>query len=166
MDVKRAIESRRSIRMYQKKEMPVEVLGELLDAARRAPSSGNRQGWEIVVVTDGELKKRLVPVSGGQDFVGECSAYMVGVADPKLDFSPVDVTIALDHVSLRAVELGLGTCWIGDFEPMRMKEMLGIPPDHEVTVCMTVGYPSAAPEARRRKGLSQLFRRDTWERHW
>lgn len=166
MEVRKAIESRRSIRKYEKKEIPRKVLEELLDAARVAPSSGNRQAWEIVVVTDDEMKSRLVPVSGGQDFVGECSAYLVGVSDPSRDFSPVDVTIALDHLSLRAVELGLGTCWIGDFEPMRVKEILGIPADHEVPVCMTLGYPSVVPEARNRKAHSQLFREDTWDRRW
>lgn len=148
MDVKKAIESRRSIRKYEKKEIPKQVLEDLLDTARMAPSSGNRQGWEIIVVTDGEMRKRLAPVSGGQDFVGECSAYLVGVSEPNLDFSPVDVAIALDHLSLRAVELGLGTCWIGDFEPLRVKEILGIPADHDVPVCMTLGYPSIIPEAR------------------
>lgn len=163
MDVKHAIEARRSIRKYERKEIPKKVIEDLLEAARLAPSSSNRQAWKIIVVTDEEMRSRLVPVSGGQKFVGECSAYLVGVSEPNVGYSPVDVTIALDHLSLRAVELGLGTCWIGDFDPIRMKEILGVPVDHDIPVCMTLGYPSAVPEARRRKAPSSIFRRDTWK---
>ena len=166
MDVKKAIESRRSIRKYEKKEIPEAVMEDLLDAARKAPSSDNKQGWKIIVVTDEEMRSRLVPVSGNQGFVRDCSAYLVGVSEPKVGYSPVDITIALDHLSLRAVELGLGTCWIGDFDPMRIKEILGVPVDHDVPVCMTVGYPSTVPAARKRKDASELFRRDLWGRIW
>ena len=166
MDVKKAIESRRSIRKYEKKEIPKAIMDELLDAARKAPSSNNTQAWKIIAVTDKEMRGRLVLVSGNQSFVGECSAYLVGVSEPKAGYSPIDITIALDHLSLRAVELGLGTCWIGDFEPMRIKEILGVPADHDIPVCMTVGYPSAVPAARKRKNASVLFRKDLWGRNW
>lgn len=166
MDVKKAIESRRSIRKYDRKEIPVGVMEELLDAARKAPSSNNNQAWRIIVVADEEMRKRLVSVSGNQSFVGACSAYLVGVSEPGVGYSPVDVTIALDHLSLRAVELGLGTCWVGDFEPMRIKEILGIPIDHDVPVCMTLGHPSSVPAARRRKDLPALFKKDIWGRNW
>jgi nitroreductase len=166
LDVKKAIESRRSIRKYKKKEIPETVMDDLLDAARKAPSSSNKQAWKLIVVTDEEMRRRLVPVSGNQSFVGDCSAYLVGVSEPEVGYSPVDITIALDHLSLRAVELGLGTCWIGDFEPMRVKEILGVPVDHDVPVCMTLGYPSTVPAARKRKDASVLFRKDIWGQKW
>jgi len=166
MEVKDAIKERRSIRKYAKKEIPKEILEQLLDAARLAPSSGNRQTWKIIVVTDEEMRDRLVPVSGNQKFVGECAAYLVGVTEPNRDFSALDITIALDHLSLRALDFGLGTCWIGDFEPQRVKEILGVPEDHDIAVCMTLGYPTVNPAARRRKNLSELFRKDTWKTGW
>jgi nitroreductase len=166
MDVKKAIGSRRSIRKYRKKEIPDAIMADLLEAARQAPSSSNEQAWKIIVVTDEVMRRRLVPVSGNQSFVGDCSAYLVGVSEPNAGYSPVDITIALDHLSLRAVELGLGTCWIGDFEPMRVKEILGVPIDHDVPVCMTLGYPSVVPSARKRKAVSVLFRKDIWGRKW
>lgn len=166
MKVKDAISARRSIRKYERKPIPAAVLADLLEAARQAPSSSNRQAWEIIVVTDQEMRDRLVPVSGNQKFIGECPAYLVGVAEPKVGYSPIDVTIALDHLSLRAVELGLGTCWIGDFEPMRVKEILGIPIDRDVPICMTLGYPNVTPATRKRKEVAELFRRDRWEIRW
>jgi nitroreductase len=166
MDVKTAIGERRSIRRYVKRPIPKEVLEDLLEAARISPSSNNAQRWSMVVVTDDELKQRLVPASGNQKFVGTCSAYLVGVAEPGAYYSAVDMTIAFDHLSLRAVELGLGTCWIGDFEPDKVKEILGIPAEREVPVCMTVGYPAISPAARRRKSLSDLFHLERWGRPW
>ena len=162
MDVKAAISARRSIRKYEPKQIPKEVLEELLEAARLAPSSNNQQRWSMIVVTDDETKRRLVPVSGNQRFVGECSAYLVGVAEPGEYYSAIDMTIALDHLSLKAVEMGLGTCWIGDFEGDKVKEMLGIPKEREVPICMTVGYPAQSPAARRRKPLSGLFHAGAW----
>jgi len=166
MDVKAAILARRSVRKYEKREIPAEVLEQLLEVARRAPSSSNKQKFHIVVVMDEELKSRLVPVCGDQKFVGDCSAFLAGVTDAGADYHAIDITIALDHLSLRAVELGLGTCWIGDFEPQRLKEILGVPVDKEIQICMTLGYPKAVPEARTRKKLADLFHRDRWGVHW
>jgi len=166
VDVNAAIRARRSIRKYQSRELPKEIIEDLLDSARLSPSANNAQRWNMIVVTDQETKDRLVPASGGQKFVGTCSAYLVGVAEPGAYYSTVDMTIALDHLTLRAVELGLGTCWVGDFEPEEVKRILGIPKDREVPICMTVGYPSVSPAARKRKRLSDLFHSDKWGTRW
>jgi len=166
MDVLSAIRARRSIRKYEKKPIPKEVLEDLLDSARLAPSANNLQRFHIVVVTDDRLKERLVHVCGGQDFIAECSAFLVGVTEPGAFYSCVDMTIALDHLSLRAIELGLGTCWIGDFEPEKVKGVLDIPGDRELPICMTLGYPAQVPPARRRKGLADVFHRDGWGNGW
>jgi len=163
MDVKRAISARKSIRKYLNKEIPKDVLEDLLDAMRLAPSANNMQRWSMIVVTDDAVKKQLVPVSGNQKFVGACSAYLVGVTEPGAFYSTVDMTIALDHLTLRATELGLGTCWIGDFEPEKVKKILGIPKKREVPICMTLGYPVQRPKARKRKELSELFHLDKWD---
>lgn len=162
MDVKAAIQARRSIRKYEDKPIPKELLDDLLESARLAPSANNAQKWSIIVVTDKELLRRLVPASGNQRFVAECSVYLVGVAEPGFHYSAIDMTIALDHLTLYAVEKGLGTCWIGDFNGDKVKEILGIPKESDVPICLTLGYPSQAPAARRRKKLSELFHKEKW----
>lgn len=166
MEVKEAIRGRKSIRKYENRPIPNDVMDELLDTMRLAPSANNMQRWSIVVVTDADLRKQLVPVSGNQKFVGECSAFLVGVSEPGAFYSTVDMTIALDHLTLRAVELGLGTCWIGDFEPEKVKKLLDIPDDRDVPICMTLGYPAQNPSARKRKSISQLFYKDMWDFSW
>ncbi len=166
MDVRAAISARRSIRKYDKKPLPAELLEELLEPARRAPSASNAQRWSMVVVTDDDTKKKLMKASGNQRFVGDCSAYLVAVAEPGAPYPAVDVAIALDHLSLVAAEKGLGTCWIGDFEPEEVKEVLDIPKDRDIPICMTLGYPAQSPPARKRKPLSELFHREVWGRPW
>jgi nitroreductase len=162
VDVDEAIRTRKSVRKYEQRPIAPETLSELLEAARLAPSSNNRQAWTMIVVQDDELKERLAKASGNQEFVAECSAYIVGVAQPGAYYSTVDMAIALDHLSLRAVELGLGTCWIGDFEPEDISSILGIPSGRQVTICMTVGHPAEKPRSRSRKSKSDLFHRDKW----
>ncbi len=166
MDVKEAIRGRRSIRKYRGKQISPDVMEDLLDSMRLSPSSSNEQRWSIVIVTDAELRKELVAASGNQKFVGECSAYLVGVIDRGDDFRTIDLTIALDHLTLRAVELGLGTCWIGDFDPEKVSKILGIPNDKVVPICMTLGYPALNPGARKRKKLTELFHSDRWDNPW
>jgi nitroreductase len=162
MEVKGAIRSRRSVRKYKPKELPDDVLEHLLEMARAAPSGANRQSWEMVVITDRLKLRGLVPICKDQSFIGDCSAFLVGVDDPQQKWAKVDLIIAMDHLSLAAVEEGLGTCWIGAFDRERMAEHAGLPTDREVTVCMALGYPDETPPARGRKRMEELFH---WERY-
>lgn len=166
MDVITAIGLRRSIRKYERKSLPADLMEKVLEAARLAPSASNAQNWNIMVVTDPDLLEKLVPASADQRFVGECSAYLIGVARSDDEMSVIDVTIALDHITLRAVELGLGTCWIGDFDPEGMRNLLDVPEGQVVSICLTLGYPADAPPARKRKPLTELFMSNKWGRSW
>ena len=156
MEVKTAIEERRSIRKYKTKPIPHDVLLRLLEAARRAPSGANRQPFHLIVVTDPEIKKGLVPLCKNQQFVDEASVFIAGIDDPQQKWNKVDLSIALDHLSLAAVEYGLGTCWVGAFDPEKLATYLGVPKDKVVTVCISVGYPDESPEARSRKPMNEI----------
>jgi len=159
MDVVTAIQRRRSIRKYKNAELPKELLMEILEVARLAPSGANRQPWQLVVVTEAEKRKALVPICKDQKFVGECSAFIAGIDDPTQKWARVDVAIAMEHIALAAVSRGLGTCWIGAFDQEKLQAALGVPKGLVVTVGITLGYPDEAPEARTRKAMSELV-------HW
>ena len=159
MDLTTVIQKRRSIRKYKDKEIPRELLTQILEAARQAPSGANRQPWQLVVVTDAEKRKALVPICKDQRFVGECSAFIAGIDDPSQKWARVDVAIAMEHIALAAVDKGLGTCWIGAFDPEKLRIALAVPAGLVVTAGMTLGYPDEAPEARTRKNLNELV-------HW
>jgi len=156
MDVTTAIRTRRSIRRYKREEIPEDVLRDILEAARLAPSAANRQAWEMIVVRDPDLKAQLVPLCKNQKFVEECSALLVAIEDPAQRWSKVDAAIMLDHVSLEAHEKGLGTCWIGAFDKAKVGEFLNVPPGREVMACMALGYPDERPDARPRKSIEEL----------
>lgn len=162
MDVTTAIRTRRSIRKYKRKDIPENVLKELLEAARTAPSAANRQAWELIVVKDPALKAELVPICKNQKFVEDCPVFLVALEDPEQKWSRVDVAIMMDHITLAAHEKGLGTCWIGAFDKEKVGELLGVPTTRTVTVCLTVGYPEESPEARPRKPLEELVHHDRY----
>lgn len=162
MDVATAIQKRRSIRKYKSKEIPKEILIQILEAARQAPSGANRQPWQLVVVTDAEKRKALVPICKDQKFVAECSAFIVGIDDPTQKWARVDIAIAMEHLALAAVDKGLGTCWIGAFDQEKLQIALGVPKGMVVTVGMTLGYPDEAPVARTRKNMDELVH---WENY-
>ncbi|MDD5778731.1 MAG: nitroreductase family protein [Candidatus Thermoplasmatota archaeon] len=158
MDVMDAIRHRFSVRRYQDKDIPREVLEEVLEAARLAPSAKNRQEWQFVVVTDPEKKMRLSQAAKGQSFVAQAPAVIAGVATETgyvmtcgVPAAHVDLAIAMEHVALAAVEHGLGTCWIGAFYQEQAREILDLPPEWKVVALMPIGYPAVeAPEKRRR----------------
>jgi len=158
-----AIKKRQSVRSYLSKEIPEELLQQVLEAGRLAPSASNRQAWKFIVVKDEDLKQKLVPVCRNQKFVGEASVVIVGCAKnlehimPCGEYSyPIDLAIALDHMSLQAAALGLGTCWIGAFYQEEIKEILRIPKNVRVVSVMTLGHPKELGIKTGRKPLSEI----------
>jgi nitroreductase len=157
MDVIEAIRKRRSIRKYQDREVENEKLDLLLEAARLAPSAKNKQNWKFIVVKDKKVKKQLVPACKNQKFVGEAPVVIAGIADPTVNkWYKIDMGIAFEHIALEAVELGLGTCWIGAFYEDQVKKVLNVPDELEVVVLITIGYPAEQPEKRPRKNINEI----------
>ena len=157
------IKKRQNVRSYQDKEIPEEILQQILEAGRLAPSACNNQPWKFIVVRDKNLKKRLVSTCKNQKFVGEASVVIVGCAispSYKMDNGEysytIDLAIALEHMSLQATSLGLGTSWIGAFYQNQVKENLGIPVEVQVVALMSVGYPKELGLKRGRKALSEI----------
>lgn len=163
MEVFEAIAKRRSIRAYRNEAVPEDALAKVLEAARMAPSAGNRQEYKFIVVKDDTLKKALVPACNNQAFVGDAGVVIVGCAtNPERRYSPVDVAIALDHMTLAATSLGLGTCWIGAFSEEKVKEVLGIPQGVTVVCLLPLGVPASEGVMRARKTKEELFLVDKW----
>ena len=163
MNVYEAIRNRKSVRAYQDKLVPQEVLTRILDAGRIAPSGGNRQPWKFVVVTDIKTRKKLIEAANNQHFVGEAPVVIaaVGLYPDKImacgiPGDPVDVAIAVDHMTLAAVEEGLGTCWIGAFSQEKVCQILGIPTSFKVIELLTIGYPADSPRPKSRKSLEEI----------
>ncbi|MCK4851863.1 MAG: nitroreductase family protein, partial [Candidatus Omnitrophica bacterium] len=134
MEVMEAIRDRHSIRSYEDRKVEEEKLNLILEAARLAPSASNRQEWRYVVVRDKQTRQKLMEAASGQAFVGEapvviaCCARSDGhIMKCGQSCYPIDVAISIDHMTLKAVEEGLGTCWVGAFNEAKAKEILGVP---------------------------------------
>jgi nitroreductase len=157
MQVQEAIQKRLSIRRYADASIPDEHMDILFKALQLAPSANNYQNWEFVFVKDPDLKQRLIPACLNQRFVKDCAYFIAGVADPRLKWHMVDITIALTQFALQAVELGYGTCWIGAFDEAGVKRVLKIPEDKKVVICMTFGMPTGKHVARGRKAVEDFI---------
>ena len=163
MDVVEAIRKRRSVRAYRKEPLPEEKLKKILEAARLAPSARNSQSYKLIVVKNQGLRERLASEATRYSFIGEAPVIIAAVSlDPEYVMScgvsahPVDIAIALDHMTLVAVEEGLGTCWIGGFYQDKVKQILGIPEKYKVVALLPLGYPADGPRGKLRKPLKEL----------
>ena len=169
MTVHEAIQNRFSVRAYLDKPVEAEKLARVLEAARLAPSAGNRQEWRFVVVQDAETRNQLMEAANGQAFVGQAPVVIAACAEGEQHVMtcgqlsyPIDVAIALEHVALAATEEGLGTCWIGAFKEDEVKKVLGIPEGVRVVEIMPLGYPAGAAPAKRRAGLEEIVKWEKW----
>ena len=156
MSVFDTIKDRRSIRVYKGERIPKDKLEKLLEAARLAPSAANRQNWKFIVVENEQIKNQLVTACNNQAFVGTASHVIAGIGDSSQKWHQVDLAIALEHVVLEAVELELGTCWIGAFNEDEVKKILKIPQDKKVVALLTVRVPAESPATRPRKAMEEI----------
>lgn len=171
MQVFEAISKRRSIRKFKPDIISDEDLDKILEAGRLAPSAGNRQPWRFVVVKDRETRKKLAELADRQTFVGDAPVVIAAFGDP--EDSPrgyrqdpmiaykQDPMIAVEHMCLQAVELGLGTCWIGPASPnydvKKIKVALNIPERMYMICLLPIGIPMETPPQRSRKPMENVF---------
>ncbi len=172
MNVTEAIKKRRSVRSYQDKELEQEKLERVLEAARLAPSAKNFQEWRFIVVKDKKTRKKLAVAANNQTFVGQASVIIVCCAETdnyimrcgQLTY-PIDVAIAIDHMTLKAVEEGLGTCWIGSFYEDQVKKILEIPEDIKVVELLILGYPvDKVEKIKHRLSLEEIVMYEKWSK--
>ena len=171
MDLFEVIEKRRSIRNYKPDPIPEEHLKKILEAARLAPSGGNRQPWRFIVVRDPERKEALAKASKNQMFIADADVVVVALSDPTVYSSlgtkrriPYlqDPMIAVEHMVLAATALGYGTCWIGAFEEDKIKQILNVPEELAVVALLPIGVPNENPPAKPRKPFEEIFFSETY----
>ena len=176
------VAARSSVRRYDP-DRPVSdgELAAVLDAARLAPSAENAQPWRFVIVRDPAARERLVEkaFSGiyqrtrrivAPVYLALCGVHgaadLVSRALGHSSYTLTDCGIAGEHAVLAAVELGLGTCWIGWFDRRRARRALGVPAGVEVVALIALGWPAdparAARTTERRKPLSAIAWLDAW----
>ncbi len=170
MELIEVIKKRRSIRAYEETPVEKEKLLQVLEAGRLAPSSLNEQEWKLVVVQSREIIEKLYHACLEEAYVKEAPV-IIAACGTKPDYAmrcgqrayPIDVSIAVTHMILRAADLGLGTCWLGSFYEDKVKRALGIPEQIRVVAVVTLGYPRFYPQPKGRKPLEDLVCFDKWK---
>ncbi|MDG6222236.1 MAG: nitroreductase family protein [Candidatus Bathyarchaeota archaeon] len=170
MDIIEAIKSRRSVRKFSDKKIDSNKLITILDAIRFAPSAFNRQEWRFIIIKNSETIHKLVEEAKTQPFVAEAPVVVVACAKssgPIMSCGQpcyvIDVAIALDHLSLAALEYGVSSCWISVFNENRLKEIFDIPDKVRVIALMLLGYPSEQViSEKKRLPLTELLKFEKW----
>jgi len=171
VEVFEAIRTRRSIRRFQAKDVPEELVVKLIDAARWAPSAGNVQPWEFIIVRDPRLKEAIARAALNQRFIAQAPVVIVVCADEMRSgrvYGPrgstlyciQDTAAATQNLLLAAHALGLGACWVGAFNEEEVRRILRIPPGVRPVAIVPVGYPAESPRAPPRRGLEEIIHRD------
>lgn len=155
------LKRRRTVRRYLPEKISPDVIEKLIEAARIAPSARNNQPWKFIVVTKEQTIKALAATSPYK-FIESAPLVVAGCALPSnATLGPVpDVIIAMDHMSLAAANMGLGSCWVAGFDRQGASNILQVPENVELVALMTFGYSAEEPGLFRRKDLSEII---CWE---
>lgn len=176
--------SRQSVRSFSPEPVPEEIIDQILEAGRWAPSTQNRQPWRFVVITDREIIRKLPTHSGFiglvNHFIKDAGFVIVACADPKQDlvlndqaYYLVDTAIAMQQMVMTAWSMGIGTCWLGAFSEANVKAFLDIPNSIRVIAICPFGYPkdkktlyakavSSFAGSRRRLPKEHIFYQNKW----
>ncbi len=170
MELKEAIKRRQSIRNYEDKPVPEDKLLKVLEAARLAPSGANRQAWKFIVVREGKRRQELARASGEQTHVARAPVVIAAVATmPEgvmgcgVPAYAVDLAIAVDHMTLAAVDEGLGTCWIGAFSQEEARDILKVPENYRIVALLPLGFPKQTGRPKVRKSLDEIVCYETFK---
>jgi nitroreductase len=167
------LRTRRSIRRYRPDPVPDEMLEQILEAGRLAPSASNRQPWHFVVVRDQAILKEVAQHAAYYFLrwahVAEAPLLIIlcGEAKNRLyrQFLHEDIGLAGGQMMLQAKALGLGTCWLGGVDRKAIGDILKLPEDVRVIGLLTVGFPAEEPPPTPRKPLEEIVHYDVYGRH-
>jgi nitroreductase len=174
------IKARSSVREFSEKQVEDEKITYLLECARLAPSYMNKQCWRFIVIKNKETIEQIAKTSVINRWLKTAPVLIVACADTtesgsnnSQDYYMIDVSIAFEHVILAATDIGLGTCWIGDFNEEKIKEHLEIPKRIRVVALSPVGYPAGKKgiteqitktlrKGNKRKTLDEIVHNEHW----
>lgn len=169
MDV---VSHRGSCRAYLSKNVEEDKIEKCLEAARHAPSACNKQPWRFRIVTDETLRKEIcdkgllpgIPMP----WLNDCPVIVVLCADTnivthklapmlsKVKYHLIDIGIAGEHFVLAAEAQGLGTCWIGWFNPKQIRKIIKVPRHLQILSLISLGYPAEPANPPVKKSIEEI----------
>jgi len=172
MDYFEVVKARHSIRAFQKKPVEEEKIRRIIEVTNLAPSAGNLQAYEVVVVKDPVLKDKLARAALGEGFVSEAPVCFVFLAYPERSskkygrrgselYCLQDATIAATYTMLAATALGLSSTWVGAFDEEAAARAVGAQKDKRAIAILPIGYAAETLEVTARRPISDIAFLDT-----
>lgn len=170
MDFLHLANSRFSVRKYKSTTIEAEKLDLVLEAGRIAPSAVNFQPWHFILVDEQTTLEKIHSIYN-RDWIKQAPVVIIACSDHRQswkrrsdmkDSADIDIAIAVDHMTLMATGLGLGTCWVCNFDVEKCSEILELPEHLEPTVILPIGYPDTEAPGKKRKLLKEIVHRNKY----
>ena len=163
------VEKRRSIRVFSQKVIDKDLVKRILYALNMAPSAGNLQAFNIILVHTEEAKRDLMIAAMDQDCIMQAPVVLVFVANQKASeikyedrgrelYAMQDATIAAAYAQLAATDVGLSSVWIGEFDTLEVSRIIDAGELEVPVAIIPIGYPDESPEMPERKKIEELYR--------
>lgn len=160
MDAIDAIKTRRSVRRYAGLPIQDEVLEDIIDCARLAPTARNEQPWAFVVITDPEVRERIAQEALKGRFIADAPACVAVFCRREAAAPLQDACAAAENIMLAARSYGLGSCWVNSYHKNHsgiVEALLGCPRDMELIILISLGYPVDEVMPKDKKSLHEVM---------
>jgi len=164
MDAIRALRERHSVRSFTDKSVDRQVIEDLVDCARLAPTARNVQPWEFVVVTDATRLQQLAEHTDHGKFIADAPV-CIAVFSRNTKYFLEDGSAATTQLLLAAHALGLGACWVaGDKKPYvdTVRELLDVPQGYRLISLIAIGHPHDSSPQKDKRPLDELIHWGKW----
>lgn len=163
------ISTRHSVRSFKDIPIPQDKLQLIVDAATRAPSSGNLQSYQICIVSKRLNKEKLTNAAYGQEYITEAPLVMIFCADPRRCgeeygkrgeelFCIQDASISCSYAQLAAHSLGISSVWIGSFDENQVSDILRLEGIRPIAI-LPIGYSNENPDITGRRPLDEIVQK-------
>jgi len=173
MNLDKAIKERGCCRHFKSKDPGMNKIGKILDAARHAPCAGNIPTVKIILVDDKGKKAQLAEAALNQSFIAEAPYVAIVCSDAKqciLSYSKrgemyarQQAGAAIENMFLKAIDLGLATCWVGAFDENAVKRILNIPNEVDVEALLPLGYSVEKKVMKKKPDLNKMIFSNSWK---
>jgi nitroreductase len=165
MDAIEAITTRKALRAFAPDSVELEKLKQIIDAGRHAMSARNLQPWQFVVIRDRDRIREIGALCATGKFVSDAPAAIVVLKDSSnTRWADIDCAQAVQNMATAAWSLGLGTCWVGNFDGQKIAQMLGAPAQWTIFTILAFGKPNSAspPQSRPLKPRGEISHFEHW----